>query len=453
MKRDDSIGRVPPHSIEAEMSVLGACLLGDADAIQKAMEIVSRADFYRDAHCLIFDAIFLPTRWEEPGDVITRQAEMTRAATLDGIGMEYLLQLSDVEFTTSTIAYYAAIVRDKSQKRQLIEAASRIAALAYADEEDAPELIRRAEKSISEIDALSTESKSVTLYEGMSDALLSIRADMQANREPGLQIGLEAVDGITSGLRRGELTVVAGRPGMGKTIYGMHSAYNAGLVGAVTVVFSLEMSLDQLCRRWYASLAQVNGQRIRKNNLTAYDLAVMEEAKERCNGLPVEIIDTNKITAAQMETECRRMKIKHGSIDLVLVDYLLLMGKDSTLSLRSDERQQVVANTRSMKQLARQFNCPVMLITQVSRKVEQREDKRPMLSDLAESGAIEAEADNVLFLYRPAYYEQSDERRDDTHFDECEVIVAKQRNGPTGTVPIAFYPSYTAFDNLKVSQF
>lgn len=451
-----STGRVPPYSIEAEMSVLGAMMLGSNNAVERAIGCIGSHDFYRDAHALIFTAMTMLFHRKEPVDIITLQNEMAAIGTLEGIGIEYLLQLSDIEFTTSNLEYYAAIVREKSIKRQLIEAGSAMAALGYADDDTpAADLVRLSERKLSEINTIQGKTNAVTLYEAMTSTLESIKAAQGTKGITGITFGLIALDDMTTGMQKSELNILAARPGMGKTSLMTKAAYSAAKTGKVTAVFSLEMSKEQLCRREYASMARVNGQRIRNAMLSSDDLYRMEEARLRCLGLPIEIIDQTEIKASEMQSECRRIKAKYGTLDLVVVDYLLLMGQHENLNRNATIREQVTANTRAMKHLARHFNCPVLLLTQLSRSCEKRDDKRPILSDLAESGAIEAEADAVLFLYRPQYYDKSGDFEDgtDDQTEPCEVIIGKNRNGPTGFVQVAFQPSYVRFDDLYEGTF
>jgi replicative DNA helicase len=442
------------------MAVLGAMLLGDRGALERATEILTRDDFYRDTHAHIFDGMVALAEKDEPVDPVTLKDELQRKGILEQIGgVGYLLQLGEIEFTTANIVYYARIVQEKAVLRRLIEAASQIAGLAYGEVEEVSEMVDRAERTIFEV-ARRRDSQGFTpLRPLLNDAFEKIDT-LYHDRgiTTGVDTGFSDINYMTSGLQDGDLIILAARPSMGKTSLAMGIGQNACLrAGKSVAVFSLEMSKESLVQRLICSEARVDAHRMRTGFLQDDDWERISGAVQRLWDANLFIDDSTDMSHLEMRAKCRRLRAEHG-LDLVIVDYLQLMrGTGRGDSNRNEEITQIA---RGLKSLARELKVPVIALSQLSRAVERREDKRPMLSDLRESGSIEAEADIVSFIYRPAYYERKqmmsqdaeekkeEEQQSDYEGEEAEVIIAKQRNGPTGTVKLAFIPKYARFDNL-----
>ncbi len=459
-------GRIPPQNLEAEMAVLGAMLLGDRGAIEKATEILTRDDFYRDAHAHLYDAMVTLTEKDEPVDVVTLRNELTRQGILEQIGgVPYIVQLGDIEFTTANIAYYARIVSEKAILRRLIEAAGQIAGLAYGEVEEVGSLVDKAERTIFEVARKRDNQSFAPLRPLLNEAFDKISDTYhEKGMVSGIDTGFDQLNYITSGLQDGDLIIIAARPSMGKTSLCLGIGQNAALrTGKSVAVFSLEMSKEQLVQRMICSEARIDAHRLRTGYLDDSDWGKISEAVNRLWDANLFIDDSNDLSSLEMRAKCRRLRAEHG-LDLVIVDYLQLMrGHGKGDSNRNEEITQIA---RGLKGLARELKVPVIALAQLSRAVERREDKRPMLSDLRDSGSIEAEADVVGFIYRPAYYERKEAISEDAdkelesgsrrpgEYDneESEIIIAKQRNGPTGTVKLAFMPKFARFDNLELGR-
>ena len=597
----DAIGRVPPHDITAEMAVLGAMLLGDRTAVERGLELLNREDFYRDAHGNIFDAMSLLNGKGEPIDIITLQNEMNAQGTLENIGLEYLLQLTEIEFTTANVAYYANIVSEKAVLRRLIEAASQIAGQAYGEVEEVSSLVDQAERMIFEVARKRSGQGFSPLRPLLTDVFERLDTVYQDKGVvTGVDTGFVDLNAMTSGLQEGDLFILAARPAMGKTSLAMGMGQNATLRNKSVAVFSLEMSKEQLVQRMICSEARVDAHKMRTGFLQDPDWDRISAAVQRLWDANLFIDDTTEISALEMRARCRRLQAEYG-LDMVIVDYLQLMRGSGRMDANRNEEITTIA--RGLKGLARELRVPVIALSQLSRAVERREDKRPMLSDLREcvagatrlycantgqlkpiaeicpgdrvlavndeqkvvaaqvsevwkkgvkptfrlttetgrviectanhpfltqngykslcelapsdllatvskddrnallgtviiwervrsvepageqetfdicvpetgnflaegitvhnSGAIEAEADIVAFIYRPAYYERKQDfskeaqdkedaggKSDDYQGEEAEIIIAKHRNGPTGTVKLSFLPKYARFDNL-----
>jgi replicative DNA helicase len=461
------VGRIPPHNLEAEMAVLGAMLLGDRGGIERATEVLTRDDFYRDAHAHIYDGMIALTEKDEPVDIVTLKDELNRKGILEGIGgVGYLMQLGDIQFTTANIVYYAKIVQEKAILRRLIEASSQIAGSAYGEVEEVTELVDRAERTIFEV-ARQRGGKGFTPLRPIINELFEKIDTLYHDKgvTTGVDTGYKDLNYITSGLQDGDLIIIAARPSMGKTSLAIGIGQNAATMSGKSVaVFSLEMSKEQLVQRMLCSEAKVDAHRLRTGYLHDEDWHALALANERLWNANVFIDDSTDMSALEMRAKCRRLRAEYG-LDLIIVDYLQLMrGSGKNEGNRNEE---ITTIARGLKSLARELSVPVIALSQLSRAVERREDKRPMLSDLRESGSIEAEADVVAFIYRPAYYErkesvsqdqdekaEEDRRANNSEYegDEAELIIAKQRNGPTGTVKLAFLPKYARFDNLAVGR-
>lgn len=437
-----SIGRIPPHSIEAEQSVLGAMIL-DKESINTAIEIIRPEDFYKEANGEIFEAIILLFNKNEPVDLITLSEELKRRGTLENIGgVTYLANLSSGVATTANTKYYCKIVEEKSLLRRLIRSSNEIMGKAYEDAEEVTAIIEKAEKDIFDI----TQGTHREGFSPISEVLLTSFAkieEMAANKGglTGLTTGFIDIDNKLSGLQKSDLVLLAARPSMGKTAFGINIATNAALRAKANVaIFSLEMSKEQLVQRMISATAHVDLQKIISGNLSEDEWLQIINSMGPLSQSNVYIDDTAGIPLMEMKAKCRRLKIEKG-LDLIVIDYLQLM----TMEGHNENRQQEIsAISRGLKALAKEMDCPVIALSQLSRAPELRADHRPILSDLRESGAIEQDADVVMFLYRDDYYHEESELK-----NIGEVIVAKHRNGPTGTVELVWKGEFTKFLNKE----
>lgn len=434
------IGNVPPHSIEAEQSILGAMIL-DKEAINTAIESIKAEDFYKEANKEVFEAILGLFNKNEPVDLITLSEELKRRDTLESIGgVTYLANLSSGVATTANTKYYCKIVDEKSILRRLIKSSNEIMGKAYEDTEDIGAIIEKAEKNIFDI----TQGTHKQGFSPIDEVLLSSFAkieEMAANKGglTGLTTGFIDVDKNLSGLQKSDLVLLAARPSMGKTAFGINIVTNAALKADASVaVFSLEMSKEQLVQRMISATAHVDLQKIISGKLTEDEWLQIINAMPVLSKSKVFIDDTAGISLMEMKAKCRRLKIEKG-LDLVMIDYLQLMQMEG---FKENRQQEISAISRGLKALAKEMNCPVIALSQLSRAPELRADHRPILSDLRESGAIEQDADVVMFLYRDEYYHEDSELK-----NIGELIIAKHRNGPVGTVELVFKKEFTKFLN------
>ncbi|MFY9214337.1 MAG: replicative DNA helicase [Tissierellaceae bacterium] len=437
-----SIGRIPPHSIEAEQSVLGSMIL-DKEAINTAIEILRPEDFYKEANGEIFEAILVLFNKNEPVDLITLSEELKRRGTLENVGgVTYLANLSSGVHTTLNTKYYCNIVEEKSLLRQLIKSSNEIMGKAYEDSEDVHAIIEKAEKDIFDITQGSHREGFSPISEVLLDSFAKIE-EMAANEGglTGLTTGFIDIDDKLSGLQKSDLILLAARPSMGKTAFGINIATNSALKAKASVaIFSLEMSKEQLVQRMISATAHVDLQKIISGRLTEDEWLQIINSMGPLSQAQIFIDDTPGISLMEMKAKCRRLKMEKG-LDLVLIDYLQLMQMEG----HSENRQQEIsAISRGLKGLAKEMDCPVIALSQLSRAPELRADHRPILSDLRESGAIEQDADVVLFLYRDEYYHEESEKK-----NIGEVIIAKHRNGPTGTVELVWKKEFTKFLNKE----
>lgn len=436
------MGRIPPHSIEAEQSVLGAMIV-NKEAINTAIEIIRPDDFYKEANKEIFEAIIVLFNKNEPVDLITLSEELKQRGTLENIGgVTYIANLSSSVATTANTKYYCKIVEEKSILRRLILSSDEIMTKAYEDSEEVEVIIEKAEKNIFDI----TQGSHREGFSPISEVLLSSFAQIEeraANKGAltGLTTGFTDLDNKISGLQKSDLVLLAARPSMGKTALGINIATNSALKGNASVaIFSLEMSKEQLVQRIISATSHVNLQKIISGNLVDDEWIQVVNSMAPLSQMSIFIDDTAGISLMEMKAKCRRLKIEKG-LDLVLVDYLQLM----TIGNSQESRQQEIsAISRGLKGLAKEMECPVIALSQLSRAPELRSDHRPILSDLRESGAIEQDADVVMFLYRDEYYDQESEKK-----NIGELIIAKHRNGPTGSIELVWKGDYTKFLNKE----
>lgn len=434
--------RIPPHSIEAEQSVLGAMIM-DHEAVVVASEILKPEDFYRPDHGHIYEAIIELYTTGNPIDLITIQDKLVQKGTLEQVGgLNYIAELAGTVPTSAHIREYTKIVRDKATLRRLIKVSNDISAKSYEGEDAVDEIMGFAEKQISDI----SQNTSTGDFTGIDEIVITSidkieEAHQQKGGITGIETGFIDLDHRTAGLQPSDLVLVAARPSMGKTAFALNIIQTAGIKNKQSVaVFSLEMAKDQLVSRMLCAEAMVDSQKARTGSLEKDDWDRLARSIPNIANSRIFIDDTAGINVMEMRAKCRRLKMEKG-LDLIMIDYLQLMSGTG----KGDSRQQEISDiSRSLKALAREMNAPVIALSQLSRACEQRTDHRPMLSDLRESGAIEQDADVVMFLYRDEYYNPDTEKK-----NIGEVIIAKQRNGPTGTVELVWLGQYTKFANMQ----
>ncbi len=440
------IEKIPPHNEEAEKSILGASMLSK-DALLDIMDIVKPRDFYSEMHKEIFTAIRELYSRNEPIDTLTVSEELKKRNSLEMVGgRAYIASLSSGVPSTANAGQYAKIVAEKAVLRKLIAASTDIIEEAYKEAMDADVVLDYAERGIFEI-AQAKQSKDVA---ALKDVLIkNIEIIDEASRQEGNVIGVPTgfrdLDIKTSGLQRSDLVIVAARPAMGKTAFALNVAQQAAIKGGASVlIFSMEMSKEQLGQRLLSMESRVEMQKLKTGELNRKDWDDINIALDTLSEANIFIDDTPGISIMEIKNKCRRIKAEHG-LDLVVLDYLQLMSYEG----RVDSRQQEIsALSRNLKLIAREMDCPVIVLSQLSRAPEQRQDHRPQLADLRESGSIEQDADIVLFLYRDDYYEKENSEKPGV----CEVIISKQRSGPTGTVELMWLEKYTRFaDKSNIS--
>jgi replicative DNA helicase len=431
-----------PHNAEAERTVLGAVLVDNA-AFNSAAEILTRDDFYREGHRRIFDAMAALAERSQPIDLVTLKDELTRATALEAVGgASYLGSLVDGIPRISNVEQWSRIIKEKAVLRNLIHAGSRIVQSCYEAEDEAATLLDRAEKAIFDIAERRIRAGFVGIREIVKESFRTIDQLSQSKElVTGLPTGFVDLDEKTSGLQKGDLIIIAARPAMGKTSLCLNIAQNASARSGETVgVFSLEMSKEQLVLRMLCSDGRIDSHRLRTGNLQEKDWARLAKAYADLSTSKIFIDDSATLTPLEMRAKCRRLKAEHG-LGLIIVDYLQLVSGAG----RIENRQQEISSiSRSLKGLAKELAVPVIALSQLSRAPEARTDKRPQLSDLRESGAIEQDADIVMFIYREEEHKPTDENR-----GIAELIIGKQRNGPTGTIKLAFIKEFTRFENLE----
>ncbi len=449
----DRIERIPPQNLEAEQATLGSMMI-ERSALDKSLDIVKAEDFYRPVHQEIYDCLATLSLRDEPVDMITLTEELRRRDKLEECGgVEYIIALHETVPTAANLEYYARIVAQKSVLRKLITAGTEIVGLGYNEEEDVETLADRAEQIVFQV----SQNTSTDGFRPIMPLLQETwdwidKRFHDKGKASGVATGFEALDSVTAGLQASDLIIIAARPSVGKTSLAMNIAENASVIGNHTVaVFSLEMSASQLVQRLLCSRAHVNAQRLRTGQLEEEEFSRIAAAAGELSQAPIFIDDTTDTTALAMRAKCRRLKAQYG-LSMVIIDYMQLMRGHK----RTENRQQEVSEiARSLKNLARELKVPVIALSQLSRAPEQRTDKKPVLSDLRESGSIEAEADIVALMYRAGYYKAPGESTGPAEmlsghkdYDVTEIIIAKHRNGPTGTIKLGFVRDYANFVNL-----
>jgi replicative DNA helicase len=441
--------RLPPHSLEAEQSVLGGLML-DNTAWDTVADAVSGNDFYRRDHRLIFAAVGELAERGEPSDAVTVAELLDRKGELDEAGgLAYLGQLTRETPSAANIRAYASIVRERAMLRELIRIGGEIASSAYLPEgQSASELVDRAERKVFEIaEQGKRRGAGFQPLKRILGRTIDRLDELQKNQGDvtGLSTGFKDFDAMTAGLQPGDLVIVAGRPSMGKTSFAMNIAEHAAMgIGASVAIFSMEMSAEQLSFRMISSLGRVNQSNLRRGRFSDEDWSRINSAVSVMSKSRVFIDDTPALNPTELRARARRLKREHG-LDLIVVDYLQLMQVQGTAENRATEISEI---SRSLKALARELELPVITLSQLNRSVEQRTDKRPVMSDLRESGAIEQDADLIAFIFREEVYNKDSQRK-----GIADIIVAKQRNGPIGDVQLTFLGEYTKFENFMPDSF
>lgn len=442
VSQDRVIERVPPQSLEAEQSTLGSMLI-DRDAVAKAMEYVTADDFYREAHRLIFTGICNLFERGEPVDIITLTEELRGRGQLDNAGgVAYLTTLMNIVPTSANIEYYARIVGRKSVLRHLISAATKIVAMGYEDVEDPDPIVDTAEQLIFNVGQRRHVQNFYPIKDIIRDSFDQIDKQYhEKGASGGVPTGFSELDRMTSGFHPSDLIIIAARPAMGKTSFALNIACNVARDSKQPVaVFSLEMSKEQLVHRLLCSEAMVDSYRLRTGYLSDDDWPKLARAIGRLSEMPIYIDDTSAISVLEMRAKARRLKAEQG-LGMIVIDFLQLARGNQRTDNRVQEISEIV---RSLKSLARELNIPVVALSQLSRAVEKRDEKTPMLSDLRESGELEQTADLVLFIYREDYYNREDEPT-----NIARITLAKHRHGPVGELNLCFRAEYTKFENLE----
>lgn len=442
--------RIPPQDIEAEQAVLGAVFL-DADAIIEAMELIEPRDFYRRGHQIIFQSMIQLNDRNEAIDLITLKAEVEKSNALEDIGgISYLTELSQASPSSASVSYYAKIVDDKATLRNLIQAANKIVTAGFEQGEEVQSIVDDAEKSILEV----SEKRNSTGFKRIRDVLENTieNIDLLAQQNEaitGLPTGYHELDRMTAGLQKEELIILAARPAVGKTAFALNIAQNVGTKTDNTVaIFSLEMGAESLVNRMLCAEGAIEASHLRTGQLTPLEWDNLIVAMGTLSRASIYIDDTPGIKISEIRARCRKLAQEQGNLGLILIDYLQLIEGTG----RENRQQEVSEISRQLKKLAKELKVPVIALSQLSRGVEQRQDKRPVLSDIRESGSIEQDADIVAFLYRDDYYQREGEEEEVEALQNdniIEVIIEKNRSGARGTVELLFIKEYNKFSSLS----
>ncbi|MCP3026988.1 replicative DNA helicase [Halobacillus sp. A5] len=434
--------RTPPHNIEAEQAVLGAVFL-EPEAMSTAAEFLVPEDFYRASHQRIFEVMLTLSDRGEPIDLVTVTTALSNNKVLEEVGgVSYLSDIANSVPTAANISYYTRIVSEKSTLRGLIRTATNIVTSGFAEEENIEDVLNAAEKEILEV----SQRKDSGAFKNIKDVLIDVYDNIETlhnndGNTTGIPTGYRDLDHITSGFQRNDLIIIAARPSMGKTAFALNIAQNVAVNSDENVaIFSLEMGADQLVSRMLCAEGNIDAQRLRTGQMESEDWNKLTMAMGSLSNAGIYIDDTPGIRVNEIRSKCRRLKQEHG-LGMILIDYLQLI--QGSANSKENRQQEVSEISRSLKGLARELNVPLIALSQLSRGVESRQDKRPMMSDLRESGSIEQDADIVGFLYRDDYYDQESENQ-----NIIEIIISKQRNGPVGNVELAFVKEYNKFVDL-----
>lgn len=437
-----NFGKVPPHNSEAEQTVLASALLDDT-AVEKILNLLNTDDFYYEANKEIFESIKDVHMQNIPVDVLTISEELKKREKIDYVGgFEYLANLTENIITSKNVEAYCNIIKEKSTLRKLISASNEIIEKGFKENEEVQKIIELAETRIFAI----SQNRNINTFTEIKDVLLSVfnqleERAMNKGSLTGITTGYDDLDRMTSGLQRSDLILLAARPSMGKTAFALNIAMNAVKTGVSVALFSLEMSKEQYVQRIISMESMVESNKMRTGNLNDDDWNRLLQVMSTISNYNVYIDDTASITLFEMMSKCRRLKMERG-LDLIIIDYLQLMSGAG----KNESRQQEISDiSRGLKAMARELDCPVVALSQLSRAPELRNDHRPIMSDLRESGAIEQDADVVMMLYRDEYYNKDESDKKGI----TEVIITKQRNGPVGTVELAWISQYTKFGNIQ----
>ncbi len=439
------IKKIMPHSIEAEQAVIGSMIM-DQDAVESAVEILHAEDFYGKQYGTLFQAMKELNMENKPVDLVTLQDKLKEDNVPEELaGMDFIREILNAVPTSANVKYYAGIVREKSLLRKLIRTTEDIAAQCYQGTESVEVLMDTTEKKIFQLMQSRGGGDFTPIRQVVINALERIEAASKQNGSiTGVSTGFIDLDYQTSGMQPSDLILVAARPSMGKTAFVLNMAQHMAFRDNITTaIFSLEMSKEQLVNRLFSLESKVDAQVLRNGRLEDSDWERLIESAEIIGNSNLIIDDTPSISIGELRSKCRKYKMEMN-LGVIIIDYLQLMSGNSSGKSSMSRQQEISDISRSLKAIARELNVPVIALSQLSRAVEQRDDKRPMLSDLRESGAIEQDADVVMFIYRDDYYNKESEKK-----NIAEIIVAKQRNGPVGTVELAWRPQYTQFGNLS----
>jgi replicative DNA helicase len=441
----DVLRKIPPQNLEAEQAVLGGILLKNA-ILFNLVDLVGEDDFYSPAHRFIFQAILDLSRQNAPIDLVSLAEALRMSGRLDEVGgPAYLAELTASTVSAANALHHAGIVREKAVQRKLISTALDIITRCYDGGQETEKLLDESEQAIFAIADARTTKGVHSSKELVTRVFEQIEKRME-NKElvTGVPTGYYQFDEYTAGLQPSDLIIVAGRPSMGKTAFAMNMAMRAAVMhGVPTAIFSLEMSMEQIMQRMLCCWGKVDLAKLRRGRLDDEDWSRLYDAANHLSPAPIYVDDTAAITTMDLRARCRRLKSERG-LGLIVVDYLQLMRASRNIDSREQEISEI---SRSLKALAKELHVPVVALSQLNRKVEERADKRPMMSDLRESGAIEQDADVIIFLYRAAAYKKKEELTPEDNV--AEVIIGKQRNGPTGMVRLTFLKESTAFENLS----
>ncbi|BAP84595.1 replicative DNA helicase [Paucilactobacillus hokkaidonensis JCM 18461] len=454
MNNDVLSDQTPPQNIEAEKAVLGAAFLS-GDALVEAMEYVQPEDFYRRAHQIIFQKMVDLNDQDKPIDALTMREQLDKTNQLEDIGgLSYIIELAEAVPTAANVVYYAKIVQEKSVLRKLIQTATDIVTRSYTGEDEVPDLLDEAERSILNVAETRNQDGFKEIKDVLKEAFEEIdRLSQDDSEVTGLSTGYPQLDKMTTGLHEDELVILAARPAVGKTAFALNIAQNVGTQTDKTVaIFSLEMSAQSLVNRMLCAEGSIDANHLRTGQLSEEEWRNLVVAMGSLSKTSIYIDDTAGIKISEIRAKCRRLAKEQGNLGLIVIDYLQLIEGNN----RENRQQEVSDISRQLKKLAKELNVPVIALSQLSRGVEQRQDKRPVLSDIRESGSIEQDADIVGFLYREDYYDrdnedednQEDPRDNDENVGEVEVIIEKNRSGPRGTVKLLFVKSYNKFSSI-----
>jgi replicative DNA helicase len=443
----EGFGKIPPHSLEAERSILGA-LFVDKEAVVKVSDILQHDDFYHDVHAILYRSVMELYDRRMPIDVVTLTNYLEDRNLLDNVGgVTFIAELSTENFTSSHVVQYALIVKEKSTLRKLIKAGDSIMALGYTETVPLEELLEKAEKSLFSVSQTFLKDRFVHVRDILTQTFekISNLHDPEAKQKyRGIPTGFSDMDNLLSGLQPSDMIIMAARPSMGKTALALNLAQNAAKRGFGVGIVSLEMSKEQLVERMFCSLLQVDSWKLRTGKLTEEDFARLGGVMDELNSMKIFIDDTSGSSIAELRAKARRLQMEHG-LDMLIIDYLQLMSISGAANV--NRVQEISEISRALKHLARELHIPVVVLSQLSRAVESRPVKIPQLSDLRESGAIEQDADVVMMLYREDYYEEDSQRK-----GMLDVYVKKHRNGPTGKIELMFKKEQMRFMSIERSR-